>query len=200
MIWCAAAAGHNRADEPAATQRGCIARSPAPTARRLYADQLIGAGILTESQVQAMYGEYPHRPDEGRHCARGPGDDRQQTHRRLSAYSQVDLTEHIDTGVELARALARTAPPSRRGLHAAPARGAGGGQPQEDARRELPLDWGAERWRMPRWSRQLRHTSHRRDSGRGVPSFTATRCCTIRTRTRPGSRCSTWPSRSRACR
>ena len=97
--------GHNEADEPAATQPGMYRKiRQHPTARRLYADQLIGAGILTESQVQAMYEEYRSGLDEGRPQARAALGMIGNKHTvDWSAYSQVDLTEHIDTGVELAR-------------------------------------------------------------------------------------------------
>jgi 2-oxoglutarate dehydrogenase E1 component len=97
--------GHNEADEPAATQPGMYRKiRQHPTARRLYADQLIGAGILTESQVQAMYEEYRTGLDEGRPQARAALGMIGNKHTvDWSAYSQVDLTEHIDTGVELAR-------------------------------------------------------------------------------------------------
>ncbi|HEY7996306.1 MAG TPA: 2-oxoglutarate dehydrogenase E1 component, partial [Steroidobacteraceae bacterium] len=97
--------GHNEADEPAATQPGMYRKiRQHPTARRLYADQLIGAGILTEPQVQAMYEEYRSGLDEGRPQARAALGMIGNKHTvDWSAYSQVDLTEHIDTGVELAR-------------------------------------------------------------------------------------------------
>src|SRR4029077_7719392 len=75
-----------------------------PTARRLYADQLIGAGVLTEPQVQAMYEEYRRGLDEALRQARAALGMIGNKHTvDWSAYSQVDLTEHIDTGVELAR-------------------------------------------------------------------------------------------------
>jgi 2-oxoglutarate dehydrogenase E1 component len=97
--------GHNEADEPAATQPGMYRKiRQHPTARRLYADQLIGAGILTEPQVQAMYEEYRSGLDEGRPQARAALGMIGNKHTvDWSAYSQVDLTEYIDTGVELAR-------------------------------------------------------------------------------------------------
>jgi 2-oxoglutarate dehydrogenase E1 component len=97
--------GHNEADEPAATQPGMYRKiRQHPTARRLYADQLIGAGLLTESQVQAMYEEYRSGLDEGRPQARAALGMIGNKHTvDWSAYSQVDLTEHVDTGVELAR-------------------------------------------------------------------------------------------------
>ena len=117
--------GHNEADEPAATQPGMYRKiRQHPTARRLYADQLIGAGILTESQVQAMYEEYRSGLDEGRPQAR-------------AALGMIGSHRagRYGRGAR-APALARRAPHQPAGgLHAAPARGAGGGQPQEDARR-----------------------------------------------------------------
>ncbi len=53
--------GHNEADEPAATQPVMYRMiREHPTARRLYADQLIGAGLLSEAEVQAMLEQYRH--------------------------------------------------------------------------------------------------------------------------------------------
>ena len=97
--------GHNEADEPAATQPQMyrVIRQR-PTARRLYADQLIAAGVLTEEQVEAMYEQYRAGLDEGRPQARASlGLIGNKFTVDWSAYSQVDWTERVATGVEMAR-------------------------------------------------------------------------------------------------
>jgi len=52
-----------------------------PTARRLYADRLIAAGVLTDADAQAMLEQYRSGLDEGRPQARASlGMIRQQVH------------------------------------------------------------------------------------------------------------------------
>ena len=54
--------GHNEADEPAATQPGMYRMiRQHPTARRLYADQLIAAGVLSEAEVAGDVRAVPQR-------------------------------------------------------------------------------------------------------------------------------------------
>ena len=59
--------GHNEADEPAATQPAMykIIRSH-PTVRRLYAEQLVSQGVVSEEEVKAMVDGYRQGLDEGR--------------------------------------------------------------------------------------------------------------------------------------
>jgi 2-oxoglutarate dehydrogenase E1 component len=138
--------GHNEADEPAATQPGMyrVIRQH-PTARRLYADQLIAAGLLTEADVQAMFEQYRSGLDEGRPQARASlGMIGNKYTVDWSQYSAVDFTERVMTGVELPRLQALgariTALPEGFTLHPRVA--------QIIANRkkmlagELPLDWG----------------------------------------------------------
>jgi 2-oxoglutarate dehydrogenase E1 component len=97
--------GHNEADEPAATQPGMyrVIRQH-PTARRLYADRLIAAGVLTDADAQAMLEQYRSGLDEGRPQARASlGMIGNKYTVDWSAYGQVDWTERVPTGVELAR-------------------------------------------------------------------------------------------------
>jgi 2-oxoglutarate dehydrogenase E1 component len=97
--------GHNEADEPAATQPAMyrVIRQH-PTARRRYADQLIGAGVLTEADVEAMFEQYRGGLDEGRPQARASlGMIGNKYTVDWSAYAQVDWTERAPTGVPLAR-------------------------------------------------------------------------------------------------
>jgi 2-oxoglutarate dehydrogenase E1 component len=97
--------GHNEADEPAATQPLMyrVIRQH-PTARRLYADQLIAAGVLSEADVEAMFEQYRGGLDEGRPQARASlGMIGNKYTVDWSAYAQVDWTERVPTGVPLAR-------------------------------------------------------------------------------------------------
>jgi len=138
--------GHNEADEPAATQPAMyhVIRQH-PTARRLYADRLIAAGVLVESDVEAMYEEYRKGLDERRLQARASlGMIGNKYTVDWSAYAQADWTERVPTGVDLARLRAvgeriTTVPPDFT-LHPRVA------QLMANRRRmiegEQPLDWG----------------------------------------------------------
>ena len=138
--------GHNEADEPAATQPVMYRKiREHPTARRLYANQLIAAGILTEAEVQAMYEQYRTGLDEGRPQARASlGMIGNKYTVDWSAYTQVDFTERVMTGVELPRLRAlgerATSYPANFTLHPRVA------QLISNRRKmlagELPLDWG----------------------------------------------------------
>jgi 2-oxoglutarate dehydrogenase E1 component len=97
--------GHNEADEPAATQPGMyrVIREH-PTARRLYADRLIAAGVLTDADAQAMLEQYRDGLDQGRPQARASlGMIGNKYTVDWSAYGQVDWTERVATAVELPR-------------------------------------------------------------------------------------------------
>ena len=138
--------GHNEADEPAATQPGMYRKiRQHPTARRLYADQLIAAGVLAEPQVQAMLEEYRSGLDEGRPQARAAlGMIGNKYTVDWSAYSQVDLTERVETGVQLARLRALgqriTSFPADFTLHPRVAQVVANRKKMLAG--ELPLDWG----------------------------------------------------------
>ena len=63
--------GHNEADEPAATQPVMYQTiRPHPTARQLYADQLISSGLITEGDARGLVDSYRQGLDEGRPQAR----------------------------------------------------------------------------------------------------------------------------------
>src|SRR6202521_1755239 len=97
--------GHNEADEPAATQPGMyrVIRQH-PTARRLYADRLIAAGVLTDADAQAMLEQYRSGLDEGRPQARASlGMIGNKYTVDWSAYGQVCWPEGVATGVGPAR-------------------------------------------------------------------------------------------------
>ncbi|MBV8342539.1 MAG: 2-oxoglutarate dehydrogenase E1 component [Gammaproteobacteria bacterium] len=97
--------GHNEADEPAATQPGMYrAIRQHPTARSLYAQRLTAAGILSEADVQTMTEQYRNGLDESRPQARTSlGMIGNKYTVDWGAYSQVDWTERVVTGVELPR-------------------------------------------------------------------------------------------------
>ncbi|HYL72412.1 MAG TPA: 2-oxoglutarate dehydrogenase E1 component, partial [Candidatus Dormibacteraeota bacterium] len=138
--------GHNEADEPAATQPGMYRTiRQHPTARRIYADRLIAAGVLGEADAQAMLEQYRNGLDEGRPQARASlGMIGNKFTVDWSAYAQVDWTERVATGVELARLKALgekiTAYPPEYSLHPRVAQLIANRKKMLAA--ELPLDWG----------------------------------------------------------
>ncbi len=97
--------GHNEADEPAATQPRMYQVIRAhPTARRIYADKLIAAGLITEADAQGMLEQYREGLDAGRPQARASlGMIGNKYTVDWTPYSQVDFTERVMTGVELPR-------------------------------------------------------------------------------------------------
>jgi len=138
--------GHNEADEPAATQPvmyGVIRKHP--TARRLYADRLVAAGVLTSSEADGLIEQYRAGLDEGRPQARASlGMIGNKYTVDWDAYTQVDWTDRVKSGIEpsLLRTLGEkiTHVPEGHVLHprvqqvmANRARMIAG---------EMPLDWG----------------------------------------------------------
>jgi 2-oxoglutarate dehydrogenase E1 component len=138
--------GHNEADEPAATQPTMYRTiRQHPTARRLYADRLISAALLTEAEAAAMMDQYRTGLDEGRPQARASlGMIGNKYTVDWSAYGQVDLTERVVTGVEPARLQALgaliTAYPAGFTLHPRVAQLIANRKKMFAA--EQPLDWG----------------------------------------------------------
>jgi 2-oxoglutarate dehydrogenase E1 component len=138
--------GHNEADEPAATQPDMYRTiRQHPTPRRLYADQLIAAGVLSEADAEAMLEQYRQGLDEGRPQARASlGMIGNKYTVDWSAHAAVDWTERVPTGIELPRLRSLgeriTTLPEGFTLHPRVA------QLMANRRRmvqgELPLDWG----------------------------------------------------------
>ena len=138
--------GHNEADEPAATQPAMYRTiRQHPSARRLYADQLIAAGLLSEAEVEGMYEQYRAGLDERRPQARASlGMIGNKYTVNWATYAQADWSEAVPTGVELARLRALgavlTSVPEGFSLHPRVA------QLVNNRRKmlagELPLDWG----------------------------------------------------------
>ena len=138
--------GHNEADEPAATQPGMyrVIRQH-PTARRLYADRLIAAGVLTEADAKAMLEQYRSGLDQGRPQARASlGMIGNKYTVDWSAYGQVDWTERVPTAVELPRLRALgeriTSYPQNFSLHPRVAQLIANRRKMLQG--EQPLDWG----------------------------------------------------------
>jgi len=138
--------GHNEADEPAATQPGMYrAIRQHPTARRLYADRLIAAGVLTQADAQAMLEQYRSGLDQGRPQARASlGMLGNKYTVDWSAYGQVDWTERVATAVELPRLRALgeriTSYPQDFSLHPRVAQLIANRRKMLQG--EQPLDWG----------------------------------------------------------
>jgi 2-oxoglutarate dehydrogenase E1 component len=138
--------GHNEADEPAATQPGMyrVIRQH-PTARRLYADRLSAAGVLTDADAQAMLEQYRNGLDQGRPQARASlGMIGNKYTVDWSAYGQVDWTERVPTAVELPRLRALgeriTSYPQGFSLHPRVAQLIANRRKMLQG--EQPLDWG----------------------------------------------------------
>ena len=139
--------GHNEADEPAATQPLMyqVVRKH-PTARQIYAERLVGEGLLTTDQVAELVQKYRDGLDQGRPQARAfVGTTGNKFTVDWSRHIEADWTEYVDTGVphELLARLGETLTSVPEGftLHPRVARIV------DDRRRmyrgELPLDWGA---------------------------------------------------------
>jgi len=138
--------GHNEADEPAATQPNMyqVIRSK-PTTRHIYAERLVGEGVVSAADVQAMAEDYRRGLDEGKPQVRQAlGLIGNKYTVDWSKYLDVDWTEPVRTGVkmELLRELAgrATAYPEGFELHRQVARIV------EDRRKmaagQLAVDWG----------------------------------------------------------
>src|SRR5215468_499552 len=138
--------GHNEADEPAATQPMMyrVIRQHS-TARKIYADKLIAEGVLPENEAAAMVEQYRNGLDEGRAQARASlGMIGNKYTIDWSAYSQVDWTERVTTGVELSRLRSLgeriTMIPAGFTLHPRVAQLMANRRKMIEG--ELPLDWG----------------------------------------------------------
>ncbi|MCB1624214.1 MAG: 2-oxoglutarate dehydrogenase E1 component [Pseudomonadales bacterium] len=145
-LFCYRRHGHNEADEPAATQPVMydVIRKHA-TARKLYADRLVGSSVVTEDEAESYIDQYRDGLDEGRPQARASlGLIGNKYTVDWSRYTGSDWSEHIESGVELPRLKALgeriVSVPQDFKLHPRVA--------QVVANRvkmlagELPLDWG----------------------------------------------------------
>jgi 2-oxoglutarate dehydrogenase E1 component len=139
--------GHNEADEPAATQPLMyqVIRKHR-SARQLYAERLVGEGVLEADEPAAMVQQYRDGLDEGRPQARAfAGTTGNKFTVDWSRHIEADWTEQAVTAVPVARLQELgdllTSVPEGFTLHPRVARIV------DDRRRmyqgELPLDWGA---------------------------------------------------------
>jgi 2-oxoglutarate dehydrogenase E1 component len=138
--------GHNEADEPAATQPQMyrVIRQH-PTARELYAQQLIKAGVLSASDAATMVEQYRQGLDEGRPQARASlGMIGNKYTVDWSAYSQVDWTERVQSAlpVRRLRSLGQRIVSVPEGFTLHPRVAAVMNNRARMIAGELPLDWG----------------------------------------------------------
>jgi 2-oxoglutarate dehydrogenase E1 component len=71
-LWCYRRHGHNEADEPSFTQPLMYRRiAQHPTTRQIYARRLVGEGVLTEDQAQALYDDFQERLAAAHEAAAG---------------------------------------------------------------------------------------------------------------------------------
>ncbi len=138
--------GHNEADEPAATQPTMyrVIRQH-PTARKLYADQLAAAGVVSAAESAAMVEQYRDGLDQGRPQARASlGMIGNKFTVDWTTYAQIDWSNRPKSGVELRRLRALgehiTAIPKDFTLHPRVAQVVANRKKMLAG--ELPLDWG----------------------------------------------------------
>jgi 2-oxoglutarate dehydrogenase E1 component len=97
--------GHNEADEPAATQPLMyqVIRKH-PTTRKLYADRLVGDGVITEAEANEMVDQYRKALDDGRPTARASlGMIGNKFTVDWSKYETGDWSEQVETGLDAKR-------------------------------------------------------------------------------------------------
>jgi len=97
--------GHNEADEPAATQPLMyqVIRKK-PTARQLYAEQLVSEGVLAGAEATAMIEQYREGLDQGKPLARAAlGLIGNKYTVDWSEYLGADWSEPVKTGVDMPR-------------------------------------------------------------------------------------------------
>jgi 2-oxoglutarate dehydrogenase E1 component len=94
--------GHNEADEPSATQPVMYqAIRQHASARKQYADRLVGEGVLSADEAEAMMNDYRSGLDEGRPLARASlGMIGNKFTVDWSPYMEVDWSARVTTGVE----------------------------------------------------------------------------------------------------
>jgi 2-oxoglutarate dehydrogenase E1 component len=139
--------GHNEADEPAATQPLMYrAIRQHPTARKLYADRLAAAGVMSAADAEQMVEQYRNALDSGRlelHPALGLIGNKHTID--WSRYAQFDWSERPRTGVdpERLRALGQRLSQIPEGLQLQPRVAHVMANRARMMAGELPLDWGA---------------------------------------------------------
>jgi 2-oxoglutarate dehydrogenase E1 component len=137
--------GHNEADEPAATQPDMyrVVRNH-PTVRRIYAERLVEAGVISEDDAQGMVDAYREGLDEGRVVSSALGFVGNKFTVDWSRFDEVNFSQAVRTRISTERvaqyAEAITRLPEEFKLHPRVER------IMADRRRmaagELPMDWG----------------------------------------------------------
>ncbi|MBN2887236.1 MAG: 2-oxoglutarate dehydrogenase E1 component [Chromatiaceae bacterium] len=96
--------GHNEADEPAVTQPMMYRKiREHPTARALYAERLIDAGILRREEAEALVADYRHSIEHGIVVARPVLCALDTPYRVDWSFCRAHWDQDIDTGVPLER-------------------------------------------------------------------------------------------------
>ncbi len=138
--------GHNEADEPAATQPVMYkAIRQHPTARKLYADRLIAAGVLKDEDASKMVEDYRQGLDEGRPQARASlGLIGNKFTVDWTKYAHVDWTQKVESGIEpnRLRALGQRIVDVPEGFTLHPRVAQVVANRKKMLAGELPLDWG----------------------------------------------------------
>ncbi len=137
--------GHNEADEPAATQPLMYQKIRAhKTARELYAEKLIQAGILTQAEADAAVENYRNQLDAGENVVSHLVNNDGRPHEDWDAFIRPDTQKTVDTTIsreqftELAQVISTV--PANITLQKQVAKIYE--DRQKMAKGELPLDWG----------------------------------------------------------
>jgi 2-oxoglutarate dehydrogenase E1 component len=138
--------GHNEADEPAATQPVMYqAIRKHPSTRKLYADRLIGEGILSEADAAEIVEQYRRGLDEGKPQARASlGLIGNKYTVDWTRYLDVNWHEQVRTAVDVAtlRSLGKRLTTMPEGFTLQPRVAQVIANRQKMLAGELPLDWG----------------------------------------------------------
>ena len=102
-LFCYRRNGHNEADEPSATQPLMYAViKKLPTTRTIYAQQLIKAGVLSESEAQQYEDEYRESLDRGEYVASSlVSQPNEELFVDWKPYLGHDLVDDWDTSVDI---------------------------------------------------------------------------------------------------
>ena len=137
--------GHNEADEPAATQPQMYrAVRNHPAVRRIYAERLSEAEVITEDEAQSMVDAYRQGLDEGRVLSSSLGFVGNKFTVDWTRFDEVNFSQPVRTRISkeqvAAYAEAITRVPEEIGLHPRVERIMA--DRRRMAARELPMDWG----------------------------------------------------------
>ena len=140
--------GHSEVDEPSVTQPMMMKRIKSlPTAREIYARQLIGEGIVTEEHEQAILDSYRDALDAGRCVARSVLENDEAPnfgHETWAPYVNTECVLEADTRVDLGliRELTARATSLPRGFELHPSVAKIYSNRNKMAAGAMPVDWG----------------------------------------------------------